>query len=171
MATHTGRTVGKYARVMIHDTGATFREIPVTAINGVGLTYPEVDVSAIQDAVKGMLNGQPDYTLELSGPFDTKAAATATTTSATAASLSGSHTILNALPNDLTPLGFAIYIGVRDHWTTGEPVFGLSATTGVAGNGILCMNYNVDPVASTYTATFKMSPGSAVPAWGVAVLT
>ena len=171
MATQTGRTVGKYARVMVHDSSAVYREIPVTAINGVGLNYPEVDVSAIQDAVKGMLNGQPDYTLELSGPWDTAAATTATTTSATASSLSGSHTVLNDLPNDLTPLGFAIYFGIRQYWTTGEPVFGIAATTGVAGNGILCMNYNVDPVASTYTATFRMSPGSAVPAWATAVLT
>jgi hypothetical protein len=171
MAIQTGRTVGKYARVMVHDSSATFREIPVTAINGVGLNYPEVDVSAIQDAVLGMLNGQPDYTLELSGPWDTTAATTATTASATASSLSGSHTVLYNLANHLTPLGFAIYLGVRHYWTTGEPIFGISATTGVAGNGILCMNYNVDPVASTYTATFRMSPGSAAPAWGVAVLT
>ena len=77
MTVQTGRTVGKYVKVQIHDTGAAFRDIPVTAINGVGLTYPEVDVTAIQDAVKGMLNGQPDYTLELSGPFDTTAATTA----------------------------------------------------------------------------------------------
>jgi len=168
MAIKTGRTVGKYARIMVHDSSAAFREIPVTAINGVGLTYPEIDVSAIQDAVKGMLNGQPDYTLELSGPWDTSTATTATVTSLTAASLSGSHTVLNDLPNHLTPLGFAIYLGIRQHWSTGEPVFGISATS---ANGILCMNYNVDPVASTYTATFRMYPGSAAPAWGVAVLT
>lgn len=170
MATQTGRTVGKYAKVMIHDSSAVYREIPVTSINGVGLNYPEVDVSAIQDAVKGFLNGQPDYTLELSGPWDTKAAVAASGSGA-APALSGSHTVLNDLPNDLTPLGFAIYLGIRHHWTTGEPVFGIAATTGVAGNGILCMNFNVDPVASTYTSTFKMSPGSAVPAWGTAVLT
>ena len=100
---------------MVHDSSAVYREIPVTAINGVGLTYPEVDMSAIQDAVKGMLNGQPDYTLELSGPWDTAAATSAVTASATASSLSGSHTVLYDLPNDLTPLGFSIYYsrGIR----------------------------------------------------------
>ena len=170
MAVPTGRRVGKFVRFLVHDTGATFREIPVTAINGVGLTYPEVDVSAIQDAVKGMLNGQPDYTLEVSGPLSTKAAVAAAA-SGVAPALSGSHTIMANLPDDLTPLGFQIYIGMRHHCTTGEPVFGLSATTGAGGNGILCMNYNVDPIASTYSATFRMSPGSAVPAWGVAVNT
>ncbi len=170
MAVQTGRTVGKHAKVQLHDSGATFRDLPVTSINGVGLTYPEVDVTAIQDAVAGMLNGQPDYTLELSGPFDTRAAQSASA-KATVSALSGSHTVLYDLPDDLTPLGFAIYIGMRQTWVTGEPCFGLSATTGVGGNGILCMNYNVDPIASTYTATFRMSPGSAVPAWGTDVFT
>ncbi len=170
MATQTGRTVGKYVKILLEDSTPTWREIPVTAINGVGLNYPEVDFSAIQDAVVGMLNGQPDYTLELSGPFDTKAAVSASGSGA-APALSGSHTVLYNLPNHLTPLGFAIHIGIRQHWTTGEPVFGIPSTTGVAGNGILCMNYNVDPVAATYTATFRMSPGSAAPTWGTAVLT
>ncbi len=170
MAVQTGRTVGKHVKIQIHDTGAAFRDIAVTSINGVGLTFPEVDVSAIQDAVKGMLNGQPDYTLELSGPFSNKAAVTASA-KATVAALSGSHTVLNALPDALIPLGFAIFIGIRHTWVTGEPSFGLSATTGVGGNGLLCMNYNVDPIASTYTATFRMSPGSAVPAWGTDVFT
>ena len=112
MAIQTGRTVGKYLKIQIEDSGAVLRDIPVTSINGVGLTYEEIDVSAIQDAVKGMLNGQPDYVLELSGPFDTAAAQAASSGSGTAAALSGSHTVLNDLPNDLTPLAFGIYIGI-----------------------------------------------------------
>ncbi len=170
MAVQTGRTVGKYFKFQIHDTGATFRDIPVNSIGGVGLDYGQVDVSAIQDAVKGFLNGQPDATLEIGGPFDTTAATTASV-KAEAPKLSGSHTILKNLPNDLTPLGFGIFIGIRQDWVTGEPVFGLSATTGANGNGILCMNYMVDPITASYTALFKMSPGSAVPAWGTDTLT
>lgn len=166
MAVNTGRTVGKYVKFQIEDSGAVFRDIPVTSIGGVGLTYGEVDVTAIQDAVKGFLNGQADYTLEISGPYDTTAAQAASGSGAVAA-LSGSQAVLYDLPNDLTPLGFAIYIGVRHPWETGEAVFGLAST---AANGILVMNYNVDPVASTYTATLRVYPGSAVPAWGTAAI-
>lgn len=166
MATQTGRTVGKYVKFQIEDSGGTFRDVPITSLNGVGLTYNEIDVSAIQDAVKGMLNGQADYSLEISGPFDTSAAQAASGSGA-AAALSGSHTVLYDLPNDLTPLGFAIYIGIRQNWTTGEPVFGLASTS---ANGILCMNYNVDPGSAQYTASFRMYPGSAAPAWGTAAI-
>ena len=168
MAVQVGRTVGKYCKFQIDDSGATIRDIPVTAINGVGVTYGEVDVSAIQDAVKGFLNGQPDASIEISGPFDTTAAVSASGTGA-AAALSGSHTILYDLPNDLTGLTIAIYFGMRQNWVSGEPVWGISGDT--AGNGFLCMNYNVDPVAMTYSATFKMYPGSIIPTWGTAALT
>lgn len=167
MTAQTGRTVGKYVKFQIDDSAGTKRDIPVTSVNGVGLTYPEVDVTAIQDAVKGMLNGQPDYVLEISGPFD-NSTATAASTKAEAAKLSGSHTVLADLPNDLTPLGFAIYIGVRQAWVTGEPAFGIAGTS---ANGVICMNYNVDPIGSNYTATFRMYPGSAVPSWGTDVIT
>lgn len=166
MAASVGRTVGKYVKFQIHDTGATFRDIPVTSINGVGLNYPEVDVTAIQDAVKGFLNGQPDYTLSISGPFDTTAAV-ARSTGGSVAALSGSHTVLKNLPNDLDPLSFAIYVGIRHTWTSGEPSFGISTTSSGTGgiSGLLCMNYNVDPISATYDATFKLAPGSAAPYW------
>ena len=131
MATQVGRTVGKYCKFQIDDSGATVRDIPVTSINGVGLQYDEVDVSAIQDAVKGFLNGQPDVSLEISGPFDSSAAQAASASGAVAA-LSGSHTVLNDLPNDLTGLTIGVYFGIRQYWTTGEPVWGVSGDT--AGN-------------------------------------
>jgi len=167
MATQTGRTVGKYVKFQLDDSGGTKRDIPVTSINGVGLTYPEVDETAIQDAVKGMLNGQPDYVLEIGGPLDNTAAQAASGAGA-AAALSGSHTVLSDLPNDLTPLGFAIYSGIRQNWCTGEPAFGIAGTS---ANGIVCMNYNVDVISSSYTASFRMYPGSAAPAWGTSVIT
>ena len=166
MAAQTGRTQGKYVKFQLEDSGGTFRDLPVNMINGVGLDYPEVDVSAIQDAVKGFLPGQPDASLEISGPFDS-AAAQAASGSGSAAALSGSHTVLNDLPGGVTPLGFAVYIGIRHDWETGEPVWGLASS---AANGILCINFKVNPIDGTYTASFRFFPGSAAPAWGTAAI-
>ena len=167
MAIQTGRTVGKFVKFQIYDP-TTMRDIPVDSINGVGLTYEEVDVSAIQDAVKGFLNGQPDYSLEISGPFDTTAAVAASTGSLNPADLSGSHTILSPIVGGITALGFAIYVGIRQQWSTGEPVFGVSNST--SGNGLLCTNYQVDPGSASYTASFRLYPGSIAPAWGIAYI-
>lgn len=166
MAANTGRTQSKHVKLQIEDSGGTLRDLPITSINGVGLNYPEVDVSAIQDAVKGFLSGQPDFSLEISGPFDT-AAAQAASGSGAAAALSGSHTVLSDLPGGVTPLGFGIYIGIRQNWETGEPVFGLASS---AANGLLCMNYTPNPIDGMYTATFRLYPGSAAPAWGTAAI-
>ena len=77
MAAQTGRTVSKFTKVYIDDSGGTLREIPVNSINGVGLVAPEVDVSAWQDAVANMLLGQPGASITISGPFDNAAAAAA----------------------------------------------------------------------------------------------
>ena len=167
MAAQTGRTVGKFCKFQIADSGETIRDIPVTSINGVGLSYDETDVSAIQDAVRGYLNGQADFSLEISGPFYTTAAQAASGTTE-APALSGSHTVLNDLPNDLTPLAFGVYFGIRQYWTAGEPVFGVSDDT--SGNGILCMSYNVNPADMTYTANFRLYPGSTAPSWGTAAI-
>jgi len=166
MAVQTGRTQSKYVKFQLDDSGGTMRDVPITSINGVGLNYPEVDVSAIQDAVKGFLTGQPDFSLEISGPIDT-AAAQAASGSGSAAALSGSHTVLSDLPGGVTPLGFGIYIGIRHNWETGEPVFGLAAS---AANGVICINYAPNPVDGMYTATFRLYPGSAAPAWGTAAI-
>jgi len=167
MAAQTGRTQSKFIKFQIEDSGGTLRDIPIHSINGLGLEYGEVDVSAIQDAVKGFLSGQADYSLEVSGPVDT-AAAQAASGSAAAAALSGSHTVLSDLAGALTPLGFGIYIGIRHYWETGEPVFGLSSS---AANGIICINYNVSPDGMTYSASFRMYPASAAPAWGTSAIT
>ena len=166
MASNTGRTAGKYVKFQLEDSGGTLRDLPITSINGLGLDYPEVDVSAIQDAVKGFLTGQPDYTLEVSGPYST-AAAQAASASAAAAALSGPHTVLSDLPGGTTPLGFGIYAGIRHYWETGEPVFGLSSTS---DNGVVCTSYVPDLINGTYTAKFKLYPGSAAPAWGTAAI-
>jgi hypothetical protein len=166
MAVQTGRTVGKYSKVQVKDSGGTLRDIPVTTISGVGLSYPEVNLTALQDAVQGSLPAQPAVSITITGPWDTTAVQAASATTA-AAALSGSHTVLNAINGLTTPLTFAFYQGVRHYWEAGEPVWGIASST---VNGVLLFEYTFDPVTAMYSATFHMSPGSAAPAWGTAAL-
>ena len=165
MAANTGRTVGKWIKFQIEDTGATFRDLPVATINGVGFDYDQMELTALQDVMHGFLPGHGTVAIDIAGPFDTTAAQAASG-SGVAPALSGSHVVLNDLPNDNTPLGFAVYFGMRQLWETGEPVFGLASS---AANGIQVFSYNVLS-DGTYTATLGMYPGSAVPTWGTAVI-
>jgi hypothetical protein len=158
MAAQTGRTVQKYTDFIIEDSGGTLRSIPVDSINGVGLDYEEVDLTAFQDAIRGVLTGHPDMTIDITGPFDTSAAVAAGT-------LSGSHTILSAIAGGSTPLAMDIQIGIRQAWEAGEPQFGISSD---ATNGVICTMYNVDPATGKYSARFRPIAGSAAPAWGTA---
>ena len=165
MAAQTGRTPGKYIHVAIDDSGGTVRDIPVSSINGVGLTAEMVDLSALQDAMKGGLPGQPGVEIQITGPFDSSAAQTAST-SGSAPALSGSHTVLAGINNGATPLAFGVYYGVRQHWTDGEPVFGITGTT---ANGVLVRDYVVNS-DGTYSATIYPYPGSATLAWGTSAI-
>lgn len=172
MAVQTGRTVSRWFKFQIDDSAGTLRDIPINSINGIALPYDEVDLTAFQDAVKGSLAGQPDFTLTIGGPWDTTAAQAASGSGA-AAALSGSHTVLSPLAaaqaaGTAVPLSFGCYFGVRHFWETGEPVFGLTST---AANGITCFEYTVDPSGVSYTAKFRMFPGSAIPAWGTSAIT
>jgi hypothetical protein len=162
MTVNTGRTVGKYFIFKVDNSAGSLCDIAVSSINGIGVSYPQVDVSALQDAMKGFLPGQPDATLTITGPFDT-AVYQAPSATSEAAKLSGSHTILSPLVGATTPLGFGCYVGMRQYWVAGEPVYGISGTT---ANGVLLYDYTVDLAAATYSATFKFFPGSAAPAWG-----
>jgi len=167
MAAQTGRTVSKWVKFQCDDSGGTVRDVPVSSIGGVGLEYDEADLTAFQDAIKGVLPGHPDITLEITGPWD-NSAAQAASGSAAAPALSGSHTVLNGINGGNTPLTLGVYIGVRHNWETGEPAFGITST---AANGFLCTSYTVNPDDGTYTAKFRMYPGSAAPAWGTAAFT
>jgi len=158
MTVQTGRTVSKWVDFRVDDSAGTLRSIPVNSINGIGLTYPEVDLTAFQDAIQGALPNTPDCTITISGPWDTTAAQTVGT-------LSGSHTVLSAIVGLLVPLTLDIQVGVRHAWEAGEPQFGITSS---AVNGFLCFEYLFDPSAGTYTAKFRMSPGSIAPAWGTA---
>ena len=162
MAPNTGRTVSRWTSFYIHDSAGTLRQIPVATINAVGVTFDETDLTALQDAVKGMLPNMPDAPISISGPLDTVAAVAA------AAGLSGSHTVLAPLQaasaaGTAIPLSLDVRVGIRHTWESGEPQFGLTAS---ATSGYILTAYNVDINASSYSAEFRLFPGSALPAWG-----
>lgn len=161
MAANTGRTVSKWVSFNVDDSGSTLRTIPINSVSVCGLVYEEQDVTAYQDAVKSALPGMPDAPIEVSGPFDTAVVAAAET-------LSGSHTVLYNLAGGTTPLTLDVKFGIRHTWETGEPQFGITAST---ANGYICTSYVVDPNSMTYTAKFVLYPGSAAPAWGTAAET
>ena len=163
----TGRTVDRWTRFAVDDSGGTPREIPINTLSPVGLVYDEVEVTAWQDAVKGYLSGHPEAEIEISGPWD-NSAAQALAASAAAPVLSGSHTVLNPIsaPTFTTPLGLWIGFGIRGYWATGDPAFGIVAPS--ATSGYVCLKYVTDFV--TYEAEFKPYPGT-TPAWGTAIIT
>ena len=148
MTALTGRTVSKFTAFKWGD-GTLMNSMVVNSINGVGLTYDEVDLTAFMDAIKGVLPNTPDCAITISGPLDTTASMT--------------HAKLSGDAGGVTPRSFDVQIGIRAAWEEGAPQFGISAS---ATSGMLCTSYVVDPGASSYTATFKMFPGSSAPAWG-----
>lgn len=156
MAVNTGRTTNKNVDFRIDDSGGTLRSIPVSSINGLDLNYEEFVLTAFLDAVKGKLLGIPDLKIEISGPFDTTAAAAAGTPS-------GSHTVLNGIKGKNVPLTMDIQIGMGHVWEAGEPQFGITSS---ASAGMLCQHYAVDPNNGTYSASFVVYPGSTCPDWG-----
>lgn len=162
----TGRTVSKWVRFVVKDSGGTLREIPISSLSAVGLVYDEQDIEAYQDAIKGALPNHPDAPIEISGPFDTTAATTVAA-SGVAPTLSGSHTVLNGVNGANTPLSLGVYFGIRGYWATGDPVFGITSS---ATAGYLCFSYVVDTGNMTYKAKFRLFPGSTAPAWGTAAV-
>ena len=147
MTAQTGRTLGRYVNLLISD-GTAMRSIGVNAINGIGLTHGEVELSAFQDSVIGVLLDTPNFTMDISGPFDSSA--------------NGSHAVLSAMNGVNTPRSFDIQFGIQHAWESGEPQFGITAT---ATSGLLCSDYQVNP-DGTYSAKFRMFSKSSAPAWG-----
>lgn len=162
----TGRTQGKFIKVQIDDVNGVARDIPVATISGIGITAPSIDVSALQDALKGELPGMGEVIIPITGPYSTKAAVTAST-SGNAPALTGSHIVLQPLNNLGVPLMFGVYVGIRQNWTNGEPVFGISFSS---VNGVLVRDYTFDD-SGMYSAEIYVYPGSATLAWGTAQLT
>jgi hypothetical protein len=156
MTVQTGRTVSKFLNIAIGDSGnGTLRNIPISGLSAVGVTYDETDLTAFQDAVKGVLPNMPDAPIDIHGPWSSAVAAAVGT-------LSGSHTILAPLLGAYTPLTLDIQFGVRHAWETGEPQFGITAT---ATSGYLLTKYTVND-DMTYDASFRLFPGSSLPAFG-----
>ena len=158
----TGRTVSRFTNLVIADAANALRDIPINSLSVCGVQYEEMDVGAFQDAVKSALPGMPDAPLDITGPFDTTAAATASGTGAVPA-LSGSHTVLSALNGGFTPRSVDVQIGIRATWATNDPQFGITAT---ATSGYLVTNYTVNLDDMTYAAALRLYPGSSLPAWG-----
>jgi hypothetical protein len=158
----TGRFSPRFSKFQIQDAGGALRDIPVSSWGGVGKTYDELDVSSFQEAIKTFLSGQATFSLQITGPFDNTAAASAST-SGQAAALSGSHTILEPLNGLLTPLAMGCYFGQATYWTTGDPVFG-------ADNSVIVTDYQVQPDAGTYTCKIAHVSGGTAPAWGTTAI-
>ncbi len=155
MTAQTGRTVQDFTSFLISQGGA-MRVIPIDSLGDVGLDYPEIEMSAFQDAIKGVLIGKPDFTLEFGGPIDN----TATT---------GASTVLRALVGLNTALSFDVQIGVRHAWEAGEPQFGVTGVV-ASNSGALLTSYKES--AGKFKAKLRMAAGSvAAPAWGTAAET
>lgn len=163
----TGRTVSKFFKLQIDDSGGTLRDIPTSTIGEVGLEYPEVDVTAWQDAIMGVLLDIPTFTVDIGGPFS-DAVVQAASASGAVAALSGSHTVLAGVNGSITPLTFGFYFGIQAVWATGAPAFGITAT---ATSGGVISSYKVTADGASYTAKLSMFTGSAAPAWGTAAFT
>ena len=148
MTANTGRSVSRYTKFLFSD-GSAMRELQVNTINGVGLTYEEVEQTAFMDAIKGALLNTPDCQIDIAGPLDTTA--------------NGAHAVLSAACGVMTPRSLDVQIGIRHTWEDGEPQFGITAS---ATSGFIVSSYMVDPNTATYTAKFRMYPGSSAPAWG-----
>lgn len=155
MTANTGRTTSKWVEFHVDDSAGTLRKIPVNNVSGAGLTFDEVELTAYGDAAKGVLFGHPDMTISISGPFDTTAS-------------TGSHIVLSGIVGLQVPLSLDIRVGMRHAWEAGEPQVGLTAT---ATSGFLCSEYIPDVNAGTYSAKFRLYPGSDLPAWGTAAET
>lgn len=143
----TGKTHGRYVKVLVDDSGGSARDISaaVNNIGGVGVSYDQVDVTGLSDTLKQFVSGWGDATLTLGGPFSN----TATT---------GAHTVLSGIVGTGTAGTVTIQIGIRGAATTGDPEF---------EGEFVCTDYvvNVAPEA-TWTATFKPGYGASTPAWG-----
>jgi hypothetical protein len=153
MAAQTGRTVTDFTSLLIGAAGGSMNIIKIDSLGDLGLTYEEQDMSAWVDAVKGVLVGKPDFSLEFGGPIDN----TATT---------GTSTLLRAWNGVMTCLSFDVQVGIRHAWESGEPQFGVSGTA-ASNSGVMVTKYVES--GGKFSASLRMIAGSATaPAWGTA---
>lgn len=125
----------------------------IDSLGDLGLDYDEVEMSAWVDAVKGVLMGQADFSLDFGGPIDNTAT-------------SGPSTLLRAWVAAHTLLSFDVQVGVRHAWESGEPQFGYTGVVST-NSGVMVTSYKES--GGKYKAKIRMIAGSAAaPAWGTA---
>ena len=155
MTAQTGRTVQDFTKLYI-SSGAAMVDMKINTLGDLGLDYEEHDMTSWSDAVKGVLVGTPDFTLDFGGPVDN----TATT---------GPSTVLRAKVGVMTASSFDVQLGVRHAWESGEQQFGVSGVV-ATNSGIMVTKYKES--GGFYSATIRMIAGSAAaPAWGTAAET
>jgi hypothetical protein len=152
MGVQTGRTVQDFVKLLIGAAAGSMYDMKVDSLGDIGLDYPETEMSAWSDAIKAVLVGKPDFSLEFGGPIDNTAT-------------SGPSTLLRAWVGDNTCKSFDVQIGVRHDWVAGEQQFGISGTI-TTNLGVHVVSYKES--GGKYKAKIRMLPGSAAPAWGTA---
>jgi hypothetical protein len=153
MAVQTGRTVQDFTNLLIGAAGGSMYSMKIDTLGDLGLTYEEQDMFAWIDAVKGVLVGKPDFTLDFGGPIDNTAT-------------SGPSTLLRAWVGQMTALSFDVQVGVRHAWENGEQQFGVTGVV-ASNSGVMVTKYTES--GGKYSATIRMIAGSAAaPAWGTA---
>lgn len=154
MTAQTGRTIPDYFNLLMGAAGGSMVSMKIDTLGDVGLDYNEVEMSAWIDAIKGVLIGKPDFTLEFGGPIDNTAS-------------TGPSTLLRtwlATPNTL--LSFDLQCGVRHAWEANEQQFGITGVIS-SNSGVVLTSYKESN--GKYKAKIRMMSGSAVlPAWGTA---
>jgi hypothetical protein len=156
MTAQTGRTVQDFTSLLIGSAASDMVVMKINSLGDLGLTYEEQDMSAWQDAVKGVLVGKPDFSLDFGGPIDN----TATT---------GTSTLLRSWVGGGTLLSFDVQVGVRHAWEANEQQMGYTGVI-ASNSGVIVTKYVES--GGMYSATIRMVAGSAAaPAWGTAAET
>ena len=156
MAVQTGRTVPDFTDLKMGAASGYMYSMKIDNLGDLGLTYEEQDMAAWVDAIKGVLVGKPDFSLDFGGPIDNTAT-------------SGPSTLLRAWVGSMTCLSFDVQVGVRHAWEAGEQQFGLTGVV-ASNSGVMVTKYTES--GGRYSATIRMIAGSAsAPAWGTAAET
>ena len=135
MTANSGRTNAKYIGFWLDNSSGTLTDLTAytKSVGTVGLTYDEQDVTAYSDGVKNVTIGRADAPLSVVFQMDTVPFA---------------HLI--ALSR-VTPLTLDVRFGIRQTWTSGEPVFGITSS---ATSGYLLKDLTI--IETEITATFSV---------------
>lgn len=156
MAVQTGRTVPAFTKLLLGAATGSMTDMKINSLGDLGLDYEEVEMSSWSDAVKGVLSGQADFSLDFGGPIDNTAS-------------TGPSTLLRTWAAGHNLLSFDVQVGVRHTWEAGEQQFGVTGVV-ASNSGAIVTKYTES--GGMYSATLRMMAGSAAaPAWGTAAET